>query len=74
MKLAIDYWNVGAEIGHFYLVLLSYRFNVSEVIQICVDANFCHPCLHIIDKIQIQIQKIYDVQVSENYLHLSLQI
>ena len=74
MKPAIGYWNVGAEIGHYILVLLSYRYNVSAGIKRSGDTNFGHPYLHIIDRIQIRIQQIYDVLVYENYLNLSLQL
>ena len=74
MKSAIGYWNVGAEIGHYILVLLSYRYNVSAGIKRSGDTNFGHPYLHIIDRIQIRMQQIYDVLVYENYLNLSLQL
>ena len=67
MESTIGFWTVGAEIGHYLLFLLSHRHNISSGIKRRGDTNFGHPCLHIIDRNQIRIQKIYDVLVFEKY-------
>ena len=74
MKGTIGFWTVGAEIGYYLLVLLSYRYNISTGIKRYGDINFGNPYLHIIDRIQIRVQQIYDVLIFENYQNISLKI
>ena len=67
IKSTIGFLTVGAEIGHYMLGLISHRHIISSGIKRWGDNNFGHPCLHVIDRIQIRILKIYDVLVFENY-------
>ena len=72
MKSDMGYCNIGANIDHYIFVLLSYQHAVSTGIKICGDTNFVHPDFHIIERIKIRIQQIYDVLMCENQLNLSL--
>ena len=74
MKSTIGFWTVGAEIGHYPLVLISHRHHISTGIKWCGDTHFGHPYLHIIDRMKIRMQKIYDVPVFENHQNVSLKI
>ena len=63
MKSSIGAWNVGAEVGHYILVLLSYRYNISTSISRCGCINFGMPYMHIIDRLQIRVQQIYNILI-----------
>ena len=74
MKSTMGFWTIGSECCYYPLVLLIHRHNITSGIKQSGDTNFSHPCLHIIDRNQIRIQKIYDVLVFENYQNVSLKL
>ena len=74
MKSSIGAWNVGAEIGHHILVLLSCRYNISASISRCGNIDFGMPCMCIIDRLQMWVQQIHNVIVWKNYRNLTLSL
>jgi hypothetical protein len=63
MKVAIGPWRIGAKTAHYMLVLLTYRYNVKTFARRCGGYDFGHCDLHLIDRIQLRIQEIYNVLI-----------
>ena len=63
MKVAIGPWGIGAQAAHYLLLLLCFRYNVSSNIRRRGHHNFGHFELDLIDRIQIRIREIYNVQI-----------
>jgi hypothetical protein len=63
MKVAIGPWGIGARAAHYLLLLLCFRYNVSSNIRRRGHHNFGHFELDLIDRIQIRIREIYNVQI-----------
>ena len=74
MKSSIGASNVGAEIGHYILVLLSCRYNISTGISRCGNIDFRMPCMHIIDRLQMRVQQICNIIVWKKHRNLTLSL
>ena len=71
MMSCIGSWNVGVKVTHYVLVLLSCRCNVNSDVRRCGRTHFVHPYLHLVDRIQIRIQEIYNVLVWKKDFNVS---
>ena len=54
----------------FLFLLLYFRFNISTNINRCGKINFGRPHLHLIDRIQIKIQQIYNIFAWKNHTNV----
>lgn len=63
MRTAMGPWGVGATVAHYLLVLIFYNYNVSTGICRKAEQNFGHPYHYLIDRLQIAVQKVYNVLV-----------
>jgi hypothetical protein len=71
MKVAFGPWGVGAQTGHFLLLLISYRYNVNTGIRRCNEHNFGHPWLYFQDRIQIRVQEVFNVNIYPRHTNLA---
>jgi hypothetical protein len=71
MRSAMGPWSIGCELGHYILLLLSYRYNVSTGIRRTGDIDFGHTCLWLIDDLQTHIQSIYNIGVYPQHLNIA---
>ena len=72
MRTAMGPWGVGAEVAHALLVLICYRYNVSAGVRRYGRIDFGHTHLHLIDRVQIAIDKIYNVSCYRRHKNCSL--
>jgi hypothetical protein len=71
MRVAFGPWGVGAQTGHFLLLLISYRHNVNTGIRRCNEHNFGHPWLYFEDRIQMRVQEIFNVNIYPRHTNLA---
>ena len=73
-KLAIAFgaWSIGAQTGHFLMVLVAYRYNVRTAIRRCNAHDFGHTHLHLIDRLDLLIQDIWGVRLYPRHTNVSL--
>eukprot|EP00978_Attheya_sp_CCMP212_P040584 scaffold223105_cov63-Attheya_sp.AAC.1 len=71
-KMAIGPWGIGARSAHYLMLLLQYRYNVAAGIRRRGYHSFGHlHCeLYLIDRIQIRIHEIYNVQIYPDHQNL----
>ena len=72
MSIAVGSWGVGAEVSHYLLVLLCYRYNVQTGIRRYSKTNFNHPYLQYIDRIQRIINELYNIEIYTNHINISM--
>ena len=72
MESAIGSWIVGAEMAHYILLVLTYRYNCKASVQRYNGMNFMHHEHHLIDRIQIKIQQLFNVVIHKNHVNASL--
>jgi hypothetical protein len=63
MRVALPPWGIGPRTGHWLIVSISHRYNVSAGIKRHGRHDFGHPWLYLPDMIQILIEQIYGVVV-----------
>lgn len=72
MRVAFGPHGVGAEVGHYLLLLLTYRYNVKTGIRRTDQYDFGMPYLYLIDRIQIRMVQLFDVDIFPKHKNLSL--
>ena len=72
MKSCIGSHSVGAQVAHYLLLLLAYRYNINTGITRCNEPNHGHIFLGLIDRIQIRTQQLYGVLLYPNHPNVSL--
>jgi hypothetical protein len=72
MRVAFGPWSTGVRTGHYLLLLICYRYNVSTGINRCNAHDFGHKWLHYIDRIDLRLQEIYGKSVYPRHINLSL--
>jgi hypothetical protein len=72
MKTAIGPWRIGARTAHYLLVYLAYQFNIETGIRRCGEYDFGISELDIIDRIQVNIQEIYNVLIWPRHKNVSV--
>ena len=70
MATAIGPWSIGAEMGHFLLLLICYRYNISVGRKRNAEHDFGHPWLQFIDHVQTRIQQIYNCIIYPRHFNL----
>jgi hypothetical protein len=63
MKFSVGPWGIGARASHYLLLMVCYRYNIASNIRRRGHHNFGHFELDLIDRIQIRIREIYNVQI-----------
>ena len=72
MKVAFGPHGVGAEVGHYLLLLVTYKFNVSTGIRRLSRPDFGTFRLDIIDRIQIRYQQLFGRDFFPNHFNQEL--
>ena len=72
MRNALGPHAMGAEIAHFLLILICFRYNVNLGIRRKARPAFGHIHLYVNDEIQIVVQEIYEVIIYPGHLNFSL--
>lgn len=72
LESAIGSWTVGPELGHYIMLLLTFRHNVNTDVQRYNGINFHHYELDLIDRIQIRVQQLCNTIVFKNHVNMSL--
>ena len=70
LNSALGPWGVGAQTGHYLMLLICFRYNVQSRIRRCSGHNFGHPQLQYIDRIQTRIQNIFDADIFPRHINL----
>jgi hypothetical protein len=67
---ALGPWGVGAQTGHYLMLLICFRYNVQSRIRRCNGHNFGHPWLQFIDRIQTRIVNIFGADIFPRHSNL----
>jgi hypothetical protein len=59
LSLAFGPSIMGPEMGHYLMLLVSYRFNISTGVARCNEYDFGHPRLEYVDRIQIRHMQLF---------------
>ena len=57
--------------GHYLILLISYRFNVSTRVNRLGRHDFGHPYLHLIDRLQDRYQELFNILIYPRHRNLS---
>jgi hypothetical protein len=71
-SLAFGPATMGPEMGHYLMLLVSYRFNISTGIARCNEYDFGHPWLEYIDRIQIRHIQLFGWNLFPRHKNLLL--
>lgn len=72
MKSVFGNYCVGAQAGHYLLVLTSYRYNINVGIARRDEQDFGHPWHFLVDRIQIRTQQIYGFNLYPQHKNVQL--
>ena len=72
LSAAFGPWSIGAQTGHYLMLLVAYRYNVQTAIRRCNAHNFGHTHLHLVDRIDLLLQEIYGVRVYTRHFNVLL--
>jgi len=72
LSLAFGPATMGPEMGHYLMLLVSYRFNISTGIARCNEYDFGHPWLEYIDRIQIRHIQLFGWNLFPRHKNLLL--
>ena len=72
MRSAFGPWGVGPEIGHYLLLLVSYRYNVNTGIRRMGWVDFGIPWYHLIDRIQLRMIQLFEHDPFPNHTNQAL--
>ena len=72
MSNALGPHAMGAEVAHFLLILICFRYNVNLGVRRKGRPNFGHIHLYINDEVQILVQEIYNVIIYPGHTNFSL--
>jgi hypothetical protein len=70
-RVAFGPWGVGAQTGHYLLLLVSYFYNVNGAISRLNAPDFGHPWLHYQDRIHLRYLEVFGVDVFPRHSNLS---
>jgi hypothetical protein len=72
MRVAFGPHGVGAEVGHFLLLIVTYRYNVNRGVHRKGFHNFGMPYHDIIDRIQIPMQQLFGYDIFPQHVNQAL--
>jgi hypothetical protein len=72
MRSAMGAWGAGAEVAHYLLVLICYKYNVNTGVRRNADQDFGHPYHYLVDQIQIVVQEIYNALIYPRHVNVTL--
>ena len=72
MRIACGVHGIGIEVGHYILVMVSYRFNISTGIRRKNWHDFGMPYLHLVDRVQTRMIQLYDVDPFPRHINHEL--
>ena len=72
MRVAFGPHGVGVHVGHYLLLLVTYRYNINSGVRRTGCHNFGMPYPGIIDRIQVRYQQLFDYDVFPNHVNQSL--
>lgn len=72
MRVAFGPHGVGAEVGHFLLLLVTYRYNVNSGIRRKGNHNFGMPYHFLIDRIQIRMVQLFGHEIFPQHTNQTL--
>lgn len=73
MRIACgSHGGIGIEVGHYLMLMVTYRFNIATGIRRKNWHDFGMPYLHLVDRVQTRIIQLYDVDPFPKHYNLSL--